>query len=114
MNLNDLQYYPRFVFNCSDGKCFSTDDLALLKDINIPHINKIDQFRTGEEISIKWSDIDEPKQYIILKIDIRDIRYDSDEKLYGFHEDDCSAISTDKDKFHLMSIFIFLEAVEEA
>lgn len=112
MKINDLKHYPRFVFNFPD-KCFSTCDLDEFKHIkNDDHDFKVNSFKTGEIIKIKRDDKSEISEYRISKIDIRDIRYDTEEKLYGVWEDDCTTISG-KEKFELMAIFIFLEDIDK-
>lgn len=112
MKIDDLQHYPRFVFSCSDGRCYSTAELKGLKYIKREHIDSpIDAFYTGEIITIIWDTDPTPVRYKVDKIDVRDIRYHTDEKLYGIHGDDCSVIQG-KEKFHLMSIFVFLERIK--
>lgn len=87
MTINDFTHYPRFVFNTSDNICFSTADLDELKFFtHIPDNHKIKSFCTGEIIQILWKHIKYPIKYRISKIDIRDIRYDTEEKLYGIGE----------------------------
>lgn len=111
MKVNDLQHYPRFVFNCSDGKCFSTADLDSLEFFrNSEQETKVNSFQTDAEISILWDSNPNPIKYRITKIDVRDLRYDTDEKLYGIYSDDCSH-TYGKEKFELMSIFIFLDLI---
>ncbi|MGJ1418294.1 hypothetical protein ACR79T_01625 [Sphingobacterium spiritivorum] len=111
MKINELQHYPRFVFNCSDGRCYSTADLDGLMYIKRENLDApVDAFNTGETVSIVWDTEPNPIKYVIKKIDIRDIRYDTNENLYGIYEDDCTGVYG-KEKFHLLSIFIFLEAI---
>ena len=113
MKINDLKHYPRFVISRPDGKCFSTLDLDELKYMNNDdHDSKINSFRTGEIIKVKWNDKNETLRYKIQKIDIRDLRYDTEEPLYGAWEDDCTSLSG-MEKIELMAIFIFLEDIDK-
>lgn len=71
MNINTLNHYPRFVFNCSDGKCFSTLDLDHLQFITKKdYSTRIESFNTGEIVSIKWDDSPKFINYKVSKIDI--------------------------------------------
>ncbi|RZJ81873.1 MAG: hypothetical protein EOO47_02675 [Flavobacterium sp.] len=111
MKINQLDHYPRFVFNCSDDYGFATDDLDLFKFFrNENDMYPITSFKMGEEVTLKRDDQDEPVLYKISDIQIRDIRYDTNEKLYGVYEDD-RATYQNKEKFHVMSIFISLDLI---
>ncbi|QHS55458.1 hypothetical protein GWR56_07865 [Mucilaginibacter sp. 14171R-50] len=113
MNINDLKYYVRFVFNCSDGLGFSTDSADHIKNCVKGQDGKStnEQFNIGDEIVIIWDEYGE-RSYTVSEVEIRDIRYDTDEKLYGVHLDDRGNI-TDTDRFSFMTIFVSLTAVEE-
>lgn len=107
MNINDLEYYVRFVFNCSDDLGFSTDSSDQLKKFvkaKDGQTNK--QFNIGDEIVIMWHDYGE-RSYTVHQIEVRDLRYNTDEKLYGIYNDD-HHINTDKERFSFMTIFVSL------
>ena len=112
MNINNLEHYVRFVFNCSDGLGFSTDSPDHLKkyvksrDYKYPN----ERFNIGDRIVIVWNDYGE-RVYSVSQIEIRDLRYNTDENLYGMHEDDHQNI-TDKDRFSFMTIFISLTTID--
>lgn len=112
MKINDLKHYPRFVFNCSDGYGFSTTDLEHLTHFrNDNDVYPITSFKIGDILTIKRSDLPDPVKYKVSNVEIRDIRYDTDESLYGVYDDD-RAIYNDRNKFTLMAIFVFLETVK--
>ncbi len=111
MNINDLDYYVRFVFNCSDELGFSTDCPDYLKKFVKTEDGKYpnDRFNIGDKIVILWQDHGE-RLYFVSKVEIRDLRYDTSEKLYGMYEEDHANLS-DKERFSFMTIFISLDAV---
>ncbi|ARV15354.1 hypothetical protein [Polaribacter sp. SA4-12] len=112
--INELPYYPRFIFNISNGNCFSTADLEVLNNIKEKgRKGKINNFKKGQIISI--SEINENaenivKTYKVLEIEIGEIKYEIDEKKYGINLNDCE--NSGKDKIWLMEIFIKLELIE--
>jgi hypothetical protein len=109
---NNLPYYPRFIFNCSDEKCLSTGDLDWFKNIKqAGSVYDITSFKTGQKIDITWIDKQEIKTYLITKIDINHIKYDLDEPTYGMNaENDCSSVKG-KTKKWMMEIYIYLELI---
>lgn len=68
---NDLPYYPRFIFNCSDGRAYSTGDLDLFKFIKeVGSENDIESFKPGQNIEITWNSEEGSivKPYIVKSI----------------------------------------------
>ena len=50
---SELPYYPRFIFNSSDGSCFSTADLELFEFIKEAGSEyKISRFKKGQNIDV--------------------------------------------------------------
>ena len=113
-NANALPYYPRFIFSCSDGNCFSTADLEQLKHIKDAGSEyDVSSFVPGRKINISWvndAGQQEIKVYKVDKIEIHQIKYDLDEPTYGMNSNDCSAVFG-KEKKWLMEIYVFLENV---
>lgn len=109
-----LPYYPRFIFNCSDGRCFSTadvDSLAHIKDAHDTYGSNVEQFVPGREVKITWATTagePEVKRYTVDKIEIHQIKYDLDAPTYGMNSNDCSQIFG-KEKKHMMEIYVFLK-----
>ena len=113
---SSLPYYPRFIFNCSDGKGFSTadlDSLKYVKDSDDKHGDDITQFVPGQRISVTWSTDDkgEVRSYEVDKIEIHQIKYDLDEPTFGMNSNDVMDVSG-KPKKHMMDIYVFLKAVK--
>jgi hypothetical protein len=112
---SELPYYPRFIFNCSDGSCFSTADLELfefLKEVGTDY--KVSRFKKGQNIEVTTSDETGEtliKTYKVSEIEIQQIKYDIDEPTYGFNMNDCQSVDGSEKKW-LMEIYIFLELVE--
>lgn len=75
---NSLPYYPRFIFNCSDGKCLSTGDLDFFKHIKeIETDYDITSFVPGRKLEITWATDNEEqeiKAYIINRIEIHQLK----------------------------------------
>ncbi|MCF1192508.1 hypothetical protein LRR18_13010 [Mangrovimonas sp. AS39] len=113
---NDLPYYPRFIFNCSDGNCLSTGDLELFDFIKETGSEfEITAFKPGQSLDITWVDENEDqiiKTYIVNRIQINQIKYDLDEPTFGINSNDCTAIQG-KEKKWMMEIYIFLDAKKE-
>jgi hypothetical protein len=110
---NLLSTYPRFIFNCNDGRCLSTGDLNFIKKIKLKGFKgNIIQFIPEQEIEIPWTveNKTELKTYKIESIEIRQIKYDLDEQHYGFNSDDCENIQG-QDKTWIMEIYIRLNVV---
>lgn len=114
MKASDLPYYPRFIFNFSDGSCFSTGDLDEFEYIKEHGTDyEITQFVTGQKIDVIWVDEHEEQEirtYSVNKIDIHQIKYDLDEPTYGINLNDCSTITGRKKKW-MMEIYIFLDKI---
>ena len=117
---SSLPYYPRFIFNCSDGKCFSTADLDSLEyirdaeDEEDGYSRDITQFVPGQILNISWSAPDakvEVKSYKVERIEIHQIKYDLDKETKGVNSNDCSVVAG-KHKKHMMEIYVFLKAVK--
>lgn len=113
---SSLPFYPRFVFTCNDdGKCFSTADLDYLrhiKDADDPHGHDITQFVPGQLLKFTWADNNDQvaiKQYEVEKLEVHQIKYDTDEPTYGMNSNDCIEVAG-KSKKHLMEIYVFLKA----
>lgn len=113
-----LPYYPRFIFSCSDGKCFTTADLDELKDIKDAddvddgYGYDITQFVPGQRIQISWSAPDnglEIKTYKVDKIEIHQIKRDLDAETKGMNSNDCWGAVSGRTKKHMMEIYVFLE-----
>ena len=110
---NSLPYYPRFIFNCNDGRCFSTGDLDLFRFIKKRGKDyDITSFASGEEVEIHWEDDDEITTiaYVIDHIDIHQIKRDVDEPTKGLHINDCTL--SGKEKKWIMEIYIFLNTIK--
>ncbi|RYE18308.1 MAG: hypothetical protein EOP45_14345 [Sphingobacteriaceae bacterium] len=113
---NALPYYPRFVFNCSNGECLSTGDLEFfesIKDLNSSY--DITSFVPGEKINIYWPiENSEPeiKTYLINRIEIHQIKYDLDKAVKGENSNDCKLIYG-REKKWLMDVYIFLDILDE-
>lgn len=109
MNINDLEYYPRFVFKCPDGKVISTADLDVFKNISHEYWHSgIYFFKTGDVINILRDDRKHPYSYKIYKIDIVDIKSDSDTTIKGMDATGSSEF-VGKNKIIIMTINIELE-----
>lgn len=112
---SDLPYYPRFIFNCSDGNCFSTADLELfgfLKETGTDY--KVSRFKKGQKIDVTTANDSEEtliKTYVVSEIEIQQIKYDIDEPTYGFNMNDCQSVDGSEKKW-LMEIYVFLDLVE--
>lgn len=109
---NTLPYYPRFILNFDDGKCFSTGDLDQLQHIKESGINEgISQFFPGQIINATWqleNNKLEAISYKVDKIEIRQIKYDLDEPTFGVNENDCYSLFG-KEKKWLMEIYVFFK-----
>ncbi len=112
---SELPYYPRFIFNCSDEKCFSTADLDLFKNIKeTGNEYEVSRFKKGQSLDITWLDEHENPvvlTYKVSEIEIHQIKRDIDEPTYGMNLNDCHGVSGNKKKW-LMEIYIFLDLVE--
>ena len=112
---NSLPYYPRFIFNFNDDKCFSTGDLdefEYIKEHKSEH--KISRFVPGQNVDVTFvneNDESEIKTYLVNQIKIQQIKYDLDEPTYGINMDDCTAIFG-KDKKWMMEIYVYLDLIE--
>lgn len=110
-----LPYYPRFIFNCSDGNRFSTADIELFKFIKESGTdNKVSRFKKGQKIDVSTTigNVEaEVKTYRVSEIEIQQIKYDTDEPTYGFNKNDSPSVSGNK-KDWLMEIYVFLDLVE--
>lgn len=109
--IENLSYYPKFIFNTSDGKAFSTTSLDTFKHLKeIGRNNKINRFVKGQNINITTTDESdniEVKLYEVTKIEIQNIKYEINEPDYGVNMND--SLTEDKEKKILMEIYIFLE-----
>ncbi|MDJ1495020.1 hypothetical protein QNI19_18925 [Cytophagaceae bacterium DM2B3-1] len=111
-NANSLPYYPRFIFNFSDGRCFSTADLdwfTYIKDTGDDY--PITSFVPGRLIDMKWTKENNEldiRTYKVDKIEIHQIKYDLDEPTYGMNSNDCMGVAG-KEKKWMMEIYVFLE-----
>lgn len=109
---NLLPYYPRFIFNFSDGNCFSTGDLTEFQFIKEHKTDyEISRFIPGQKIDFTWEDENENsiiKTYTVNKIQVQQIKYDLDEPTYGINLNDCGVISGEKKKW-LMEIYVYLD-----
>nr|WP_276904078.1 hypothetical protein [Pedobacter kyonggii] len=114
-NATDLPYYPRFIFNCSDDRCFSTGDLDYLKFIKEKGSEyEITRFKKGQILQITWEEDNGKKlvkDYEVSDVEIAQIKYDVDEPTYGINSNDCTGIYG-KEKKWLMEIYIFLKALD--
>jgi hypothetical protein len=112
---SSLPHYPRFIFNCSDGNCFSTADLDLLEHIKETSTDyEVSRFKKGQSLDITWTDDQgnrTVKTYEVSEIEIHQIKRDIDEPTYGINLNDCSTVFGDKKKV-LMEIYIFLDLKE--
>ena len=110
-----LPYYPRFIFNCSDGKCFSTADVDWLKDVkDSDYEGDITQFVPGQNINITWSVAEggvEIKSYSVNRVEVHQIKYDLDEPTYGMNSNDTMEV-VGREKKHMMEIYVFLDEVK--
>lgn len=112
MKINSFKQYPRFIFNCSDEYGFSTMDIEDFKHFkNDDDLYPISSLKIGDILSLKRADLETPVKYKISNIEIRDIRYDTEENLYGIYEDDRRYL--DEGKFILMAIFVSMDLVNE-
>lgn len=112
---NNLPYYPRFIFNCSDGYAFSTGDLEIFKLIKETGKDyEVTSFRQGQSLNITQIDENNEKvvkTYVVNRIQVNRIKYDLDEPDYGINLDDSTSIQGKKKKW-LMEIFVYLDAKE--
>lgn len=112
---SNLPYYPRFIFNGSDGNRFSTADLELfdyLKETGSEY--KISRFKKGQSIDVTIASEDGEtiiKTYKVSDIEIQQIKYDIDEPTYGFNMNDCQSVDGSEKKW-LMEIYVFLDLIE--
>jgi hypothetical protein len=110
-----LPYYPRFIFTCDDGKCFSTADLDYLRDIkdaDDKYEHDITQFVPGQLLKITWAadnNQTEVKYYEVDRLEVHQIKYDTNEPTVGMNSNDCTVIAGQPKK-HLMEIYVFLKA----
>lgn len=112
MDINELKHYPRFVLNFGEKGAYSTGDLELFNFMRREHEDyPIENIDTGDILFVKDENGTEVK-YEVVKINVRDILKDTNDKVYGVWGDDTLTI-TGRDKFFLMSIFIYLEPVDE-
>jgi hypothetical protein len=111
---NLLPYYPRFILNCSDGKCLSTGDLDIFKFITESSSDyNISRFYPGQRINIAWENgagEKEIKSYELKSIEVQEIKYDLDAPSYGLNSNDCMGLHGIEKKW-MMEIYIFLDAV---
>ncbi|MGV8877808.1 MAG: hypothetical protein ACOH2A_02130 [Sphingobacteriaceae bacterium] len=113
MKTNDLNHYPRFIFNCSDGRGLSTADLDFLKGFSKDdQMTNISSFNIDDIISIKWADLEEHLEYKVSKIEIKEIMYNTDERILGMNEFDVNPVFG-KDKYWLMGLYVFLELIDQ-
>ena len=109
IDTNKLPYYPRFIFNCDDGKCMSTGDLEYFRYFKESESkDDINKFKPGQQITINWEDGAELKTYQVDKIEIHRIKYDLDMPTRGMNLNDCAAIDGQEKKW-MMEIYIFLK-----
>ena len=112
---NSLPYYPRFIFNFSDDKCFSTGDLDEFEYIKEHKQDyKISRFVPGQKVDVTFvneNNESEVGTYSVNRIEIHQIKYDLDEPTYGFNMNDCTSIFG-KEKKWLMEIYVYLDLVE--
>ena len=113
--VNNLAYYPRFIFNFNDGFCFSTGDLEELENIKESGKTdyKIARFFPEQKIDvmcINKNDVQEIRKYVVNKLEIKQIKYNLDEPTYGINMNDCTSIYG-KEKKWLMEIYVFLDRV---
>jgi len=114
-NASTLPYYPRFIFNCDDGKCFSTADLDELNYIKEGGTEyDVTRFVPKQILDISWSNGNgglETKSYSVGKIEIHQIKRDLDEPTYGVNSNDCTSVYG-RDKKWMMEIYVFLNLVK--
>jgi hypothetical protein len=113
MNTNEFPHYPRFIINCSDGNGLVTADLNELKHLtktNEP--GRIESFNIGDTFSIKWQTEKTVLLYKVSKIEIKEIMYDTDDRIMGVNNFDRNPV-TGIDKYWLMGLYIFLDLVHQ-
>lgn len=114
-NASALPYYPRFIFNFSDGKCFSTCDLDEFKYIKEHEVDyDITRFVPGQKVDVSWvneNNEQEVTTYSVNKIEIHQIKYDLDEPTYGINMNDCASVFG-KEKKWMMEIYVFLDPIQ--
>ena len=112
--INELSYYPRFVFNTSENNSFSTIDLELFKHFKeADRNNKINHFKKNQIIDITTSNKSGEtvvKTYKVTDIEIQQIKYDFDEISYGVNMND-DGRNYDEKKW-LVEIYIFLDLIK--
>lgn len=111
---NDLLHYPRFIFNCNDGRCLSTGDLEIFSHIKATGSSyDISSFVPGRNIDITWENENgeqEINTYTVNRIEIHQIKYDLDEPSYGVNSNDCIGVTGKKKKW-MMEIYVFLDKI---
>jgi hypothetical protein len=114
MDANSLPYYPRFIFNCNDGRCLTTGDLEIFKHIKEKGSDyDISRFVPGQRINISWTNNGEKEvqSYEVKKIEIHQLKHDLDEPTYGTNMNDCTGLAG-REKKWMMEIYVFLDAVK--
>lgn len=87
MKIAELPYYVQFVFNSSNGDCFSTADPEMFEFIKYADSgNPVNRLEIGHTITFE----PEGKSYIIEDIVIRHIVDDTDLHKYGFDMEGCT------------------------
>jgi hypothetical protein len=91
----------------------STADLNLLQGFSKDdQPTKINSFNIDDIVTIKWPDLETPLEYKVSKIEIKEIMYDTDERILGMNQYDFNPV-TGKNKFWLMGLYIFLDLVHQ-
>lgn len=112
MKISELPFCSRFVFNCSDGFGFSTVNIEDFRQFkNKKDVFPISQLKPGEILSIKRAGFDTPVKYKITKIEVRDIKYDTEEN-HNFSFMSGTEYFNDG-KLILMVILVFMDLVNE-
>lgn len=115
INASTLPYYPRFIFNCDDDRCFSTGDLDELEYIKESGTDyDVTRFVPNQILDISWSDGNggfEIKSYSVDKIEIHQIKRDLDEPTYGINMNDCAEVYG-REKKWMMEIYVFLKLIK--
>ena len=113
MKVNELNYCTIFEFVCSDGWGFATDNVELLKNLkDESNTHSIERFIVGDIIHIQRTDKGDTIKCKVARVDIRDIRFDTEEQLFGIWRDGFSEIHSNKEKIALLTIHVKLDIIK--
>jgi len=108
MNINELDYYPRFIFTSNDGTCLSTTDKKVLDEMLNAKTNESKKgYTVGDEIYLRTQP---ERKFKVIDIRLRKI-YDKSETIeFGLDSSYCES-SIGVEKKPLFLIYITIEKI---